>query len=86
MNISKETATVFRGGGRRFFTKPAAINAEARASYNKIVKSSGRCECGTQFVEGYGDMNDYCLYHDHTKPLYRRYVRFSIFLMSKVGG
>lgn len=86
MKVTKESATVWRGGGRRYFTKSAAINAEARASYNQIVKSSGRCECGSQFVDGYGEMNDYCLYHDHTKPLYRRYIRLATLRILKARG
>ena len=86
MIVTKETAIVWRGGGRRFFTKSAAINAEARASYNQIVKSSGRCECGSQFVAGYGEMNDYCLYHDRTKPLYRRYIRLATLRILKARG
>lgn len=39
MNISTETATVYRGGGRRWFTRQAACRAEARA------KIKERCEC-----------------------------------------
>lgn len=31
MTILKETATVYRGGGRRYFSKSAAIRAEAMA-------------------------------------------------------
>jgi hypothetical protein len=37
--ITAETATVYRGGGRRYFTKRAAIAAEARA------KLKTRCDC-----------------------------------------
>lgn len=37
--IQPETATVYRGGGRRWFTLAAAERAEAR----KLLKS--RCEC-----------------------------------------
>lgn len=37
--INKEVATVYRGGGRRWFTPQAAANAEAGAAIN------ARCEC-----------------------------------------
>lgn len=37
--IRQETAAVFRGGGRRFFTRKAAERAEAKAAIRK------RCEC-----------------------------------------
>ncbi len=37
--IQPESATVYRGGGRRWFTKTAAERAEAR----KLLKT--RCEC-----------------------------------------
>lgn len=37
--ISKEPAIVFRGGGRRWFTRQAAANAEAKAAINL------RCDC-----------------------------------------
>lgn len=39
MSVSSETAKVYRGGGRRWFTLQAACNAQARA---KIME---RCEC-----------------------------------------
>lgn len=39
MNVTTETATVYRGGGRRWFTKRAACRAEARA------KLKSRCDC-----------------------------------------
>ena len=86
MIVTKESATVWRGGGRRYLTKSAAINAEARASYNQIVKSSGRCECGSQFADGYGEMNDHCMYHDRTNPLYRRYIRLATLRILKAEG
>jgi len=37
--IQIETATVYRGGGRRYFTKRAAVVAEARAKLRE------RCDC-----------------------------------------
>lgn len=39
--LQPETATIYRGGGRRWFTKAAAEKAEAR----KLLKT--RCECCT---------------------------------------
>jgi len=39
MTVASEKATVYRGGGRRWFTLQAACNAEARAKINE------RCEC-----------------------------------------
>lgn len=74
--ITSENAIVYRGGGRRFFTKAAAINAEAKASYNARVKAKGLCECGSQFIAGFGEFNDHCHYHDHTGPIYGRYIRY----------
>ena len=39
MSITREPATVFRGGGRRYFTLRAAARAEAKALINK------HCHC-----------------------------------------
>lgn len=39
MGVSKETATAWRGGGRRWFTLNAALRAEARAAI------AAKCEC-----------------------------------------
>lgn len=74
--IQTETATVYRGGGRRWFALDTAVKAEANAAYRAIVKAKGLCECGSQHIEGYGDIDDYCLYHDQSKPLYGRYIRY----------
>lgn len=48
MNVTVESATVYRGGGRRWFTKRAACKAEARAKINK--------DCGCDYCDhgGYG--------------------------------
>ena len=75
--ITSESATVYRGGGRRWFTKSAAIHAEAKAAYNKAVKDKGLCECGSTFIDGYGDIGDYCRYHDCDDPVYGRYIRYA---------
>ena len=79
--ISKETAIVYRGGGRRFFTKSAALNAEAKSAYNAIVKAKGLCECGSKFIYGYDEFNDHCRYHDSTAPIFGRYIRFATHIL-----
>lgn len=42
MAVTKEAATVYRGGGRRFLTLKSAIKAEAR---RKIKSRYGKCAC-----------------------------------------
>ncbi|WP_019573308.1 hypothetical protein [Curvibacter lanceolatus] len=81
--ITTETATVYRGGGRRWFTKKAAIWAEAKKSYQACVHNKGRCECGSQFIDGFGQMDDYCHYHDRSQPVFSRYTRFVSYLIAK---
>lgn len=39
--VTTETATVYRGGGRRFFTKKAAFRSEAKAR----VRAKYPCDC-----------------------------------------
>jgi len=55
--VTIETATVYRAAGRRWFTKKAAINAEARAMIKK------RCECGKP-DRATGDGGWACRFHD----------------------
>lgn len=60
--IRQETAAVFRGGGRRFFTRKAAERAEAKAAIRK------RCECCD------GDWEtppEICTYHRDPERLQR---------------
>lgn len=60
--IRQETAAVFRGGGRRFFTRKAAERAEAKAAIRK------RCECCD------GDWEtppEVCTYHRDPERLQR---------------
>lgn len=83
MSITTETATVFRGGGRRWFTKKSAINAEAKAAYNKSVQAHGVCECGSQFIDGIGEIDDHCPYHDWSNPVRGRYMRFAKYCLGK---
>lgn len=77
MTVPTETATVYRGGGRRWFTKSAAINAEAMAAYKAILKSKDLCTCGNQFIDGFGEVDDYCRYHDRTERIFGRYIRYA---------
>ncbi|MBP2270802.1 hypothetical protein J3A98_001495 [Pseudomonas sp. BP6] len=77
MAVTVETAAVFRGGGRRWFTLRAACAAEARALLNK------HCDCDYCDHEGYGREHLYCRLHHPdryprimkrlTKGLMRRY-------------
>lgn len=60
--IQSEQATVFRGGGRRWFTALAAARAESRE------KIKERCECNAgDHITG----PEYCYYHDDVE----RYAR-----------
>ena len=61
MGVTSETATVYRAGGRRYFTKRAACIAQARA------KIKERCECDyCDHPEMPGCPTEYlpCEYHD----------------------
>ena len=72
MTVSTETATVYRGGGRRWFTKLAACRAEARAR----IRERCECEAGCP-VTGYPDY--VCDYHydmDRYSVLVYRMARF----------
>ena len=64
MTVTTETATVYRGGGRRWFSKKAAIKAEASKLYRQRFKP--RCECdkdtvGIDYTTGY--FPETCYYH-----------------------
>lgn len=74
MKISTETATVYRGGGRRWFTKNAACKAEARA------KIKTKCECDYIDHEGYGRQDLPCALHnpDRYPKILRRLTRIYI--------
>ena len=64
MSISKETATVYRGGGRRWFTMRAACRAEAKA------KLKSKCDCDyCEHDEMPGCPTEYfpCQYHDDSE-------------------
>lgn len=81
--IQIETATVYRGGGRRWFSKKAAIRAEANKAYQARVKDKQRCGCGGEFSDVFGQIDDYCHYHDRTQPIYSRYIRFAQYVIGK---
>ena len=64
MNVTTEPATVFRGGGRRWFTLRAACRAEAAALFKK------HCDCDYCDHEGFGREHLPCrLHHPDRYPL-----------------
>lgn len=69
MGVKAETATVWRGGGRRWLTKLAAERAEARSTIKR------RCECER------GDGNRYpdyiCALHEDPAR-YQRMIRLLV--------
>lgn len=65
--VRQEVATVYRGGGRRFFTRRAAERAEAKAIIRK------RCECERGDILN-GDYGYTCRYHSD-RDRYERAVR-----------
>ncbi len=84
MPVTTETAQVFRGGGRRWFSKGAAIHGEARAMYQAASKAKGRCDCDSGRGYGPGEEPGYmCKYHDHSDPVYGRYIRYAQHLIKK---
>jgi hypothetical protein len=61
MKVSKETATVYRGGGRRWFTKKSACRAAARAK----IKEKCYCDyCDHPEMPGCPTEDLPCQYHD----------------------
>ena len=72
MIVEQQTATVFRGGGRRFFTKRAAYRAAAKAKINEYCD----CDPGDPAT---GEAADICEYHedmDKWERLVTRLARF----------
>lgn len=65
MTVKTETATVYRGGGRRWFTKRAACNAAAKA------KIKTRCECETNDHGSMGLEYIACSYHVDLERFHR---------------
>lgn len=65
--VTKETATVYRGAGRRFFTKDAAYRSFAREALRTV------CECEEpDHSMGYPGYT--CHYHQDEET-YQKYVR-----------
>ena len=69
--ITVEQAMVYRGGGRRWLTRGAAINAEARAMHRKHF--AGRCWCSKDEPGPYGTPGETCDFHE--SGYYVRFVR-----------
>lgn len=70
--IQSEQATVYCGGGRHWFTKRGAANAQAKS------KIKTRCECEVNYHEGYGVEHILCSYHvdrERFKKIVRRLAR-----------
>ena len=57
MIVETQIATVFKGGGRRFFTKRAAYRAAAKAKIRE------RCDCYPADPRT-GDSGETCKYHE----------------------
>lgn len=55
MIVETIQATVFKGGGRRFFTKKAAYHSAARAK----IKTRCTCYAGSSYPDGPGETCDY---------------------------
>jgi hypothetical protein len=74
VNVIAETATVYRGGGRRWFSVKAACRAEARA------RLKVDCECDYVDHEGYGREHLHCSRHDPDRypKIVRRLTRLYI--------
>lgn len=86
MTITKETATVYRGGGRRWFSKKSAICAEAKACYRIVSHAKDRCGCGYIDDEMYGKVPYSCDYHDYQNSKVRgRYIRYATHCIGKVS-
>ena len=81
MPVTTESAQVYRGGGRRWFTMDAAINAEAKAMFRACLHKKARCDCYTSSDPFDGATT--CKYHDHSDPVYGRYMRYAQHLIKK---
>jgi hypothetical protein len=73
MTVSTETATVYRGGGRRYFTRHAAERAEAKAA----IKSQCECDRGDHVTPPYA-----CGYH-RDPVRYQRMIRLYVAMFVK---
>jgi len=76
MVFTTEMATVYRAGGRRWFSKSAAIKAYARAKF----RAKHRCECeNADYSTGYGGYT--CGIHavfDKVMPRYLRVLKRAV--------
>lgn len=77
-----ETATVYRGGGRRWFSLASACKAEARA------KIKTKCECDYCDHGEYGREHLACTLHDPERypTILRRLTRAYIFAAKSAAG
>ena len=86
MSVTTEAATVYRGGGRRWFTKKSAIYAEAKACYRMVSHAKDRCGCGSTFDDTYGVVPYSCDYHDYQNSKVRgRYIRYATHCIAKAS-
>lgn len=67
--VLRETATVWRGGGRRYFTRKAAELAQARSA----VRSRCDCSNGDYVTPPYS-----CHYHSMDPGRYHRMLRLYV--------
>lgn len=79
--IQVETATVYRGGSRRFFTKQSALKNYAREKF----RAKHRCECEEgDYASGYGGYT--CHIHDIFDKVMPRYLRVLKRAIAKAEG
>lgn len=72
--VQTETAQVYRGGGRRFFTRKAAERSEAKS----IIRT--RCECEHGDGSPYGYPGQTCTYHAMAPQQFERLVHLLIIM------
>lgn len=82
MSVTTETAKVYRGGGRRWFTLKSAIHAEAKASYKMLAAERCYCDHSPHHDPMKGG-NDTCRYHETDAPVYQRFVRRASYLITQ---
>lgn len=73
MVVTTEQATVYRGGGRRWFSLNAACNAEAAKLHRERFRKDCYC-CDNSYSERYGhEPGETC--HLHAAKFYSRWRR-----------
>lgn len=87
MSIITETATVYRGGGRRWFSLKAACNAEAAKLHRDRFKADCYC-CKDHYSERFGhEPGETCHLHSvDFYPRWRRRVARLLTQRAKEGG